>query len=87
MVTKDLPKELTRLGKLTISVKEANLPVFAKLIEVARVEGRSRSELIAEALREYLNIDGGEESRSRLERLEQRVKELEREIERLKSHG
>jgi len=82
MAIKGLPKELARFRRLTISVKEENTPVFAKLIEVAKAEGRSRSELIAEALREYLSIDSGKGSR--LEQLEQRVKELEKEIERLR---
>ena len=83
MAIRGLPKELARLRRLTISVKEENLPIFAKLIEVAREEGRSRSELIADALREYLKIgDGG---RTRLEQLERRVRELEREVEQLKS--
>jgi len=79
----DLPKELAQFGKLTISVKERDIPVFAKLIEVAEAEGRSRSEIVAEALREYLDLDDPGETR--LERLERRVKGLEREIKRLKS--
>jgi len=80
----NLPKELTHLGKLTISVRERNIPVFIKLIQVSQEEGRSRSEIIADALREYLNISDQDGERSRLEQLERRVKELEREVARLR---